>query len=345
MAPLHNNRTRMKTKQQQKRNRIKAVLVSIFVVLILLVTILLCILLRPTDEPPTTPGTADTPDTPENPAVTITLPQDFMDKNTASQYIVLYDATSGKTIYSKNANARCYPASTTKLLTALVVLKHADANTVFTVGDEITLIDPHSSVAYLRQGHRLDLQTMLEAIMLPSGNDAAYAAAANVGRIIAGDNTLNARAAVARFCEEMNAMAKALGAENSHFANPDGIHSDNHYTTAADMALIANAALKQPLLAEIMGQEKVVRSFLSGESNVTWYNTNSLLRSDSRFLFEGATGMKTGHTNEAGYCLAASAERNGIKLIAILMHADTADGRFEDATGLFTVCFDAIDSE
>ncbi len=343
MAPLHNNRTRMKTKRQQKRNRIKAMLVGIAALLVLLVAILVCILLRPSEEPTPDPNTTDTPDTPDTPAISITLPQEFIDKNTASQYIVLYDATSNKTIYSKNADQRCYPASTTKLLTALVTLKYADTNTVFTVGDEITLIDPQSSVAYLRQGHRLDLQTMLEAIMLPSGNDAAYAAAANVGRIVAGDQTLNTRAAIARFCDEMNKLAKELGAANSHFANPDGIHSENHYTTAADMALIAKAALEEPLLAKVMGQEKVVRSFLSGESGVTWYNTNSLLRTDSRFLFEGATGMKTGHTDQAGYCLAASAERNGVKLIAILMNADTADGRFEDASGLFTVCFDSLD--
>ncbi len=344
MAPLHNSRTRMKTKQQQRRNRIKAMLIGIAALLVLLVGILLCILLRPEKAPSTEPDpSTDTPAPPEPPTASISLPKEFVDKNTASQYIVLYDANSGKTIYSKNADQRCYPASTTKLLTALVTLKHANENTVFTVGDEITLIDPQSSVAYLRQGHRLDLQTMLEAIMLPSGNDAAYAAAANVGRIIAGDETLGARAAVSKFCEEMNNVAKELGATASHFANPDGIHSDNHYTTAADMALIAKAALGNPTLAKVVNQEKVVRSFLSGESGVTWYNTNALLRSDSRFLFEGATGMKTGHTNEAGYCLAASAERDGVKLIAILMNADTADGRFEDATGLFNVCFDSID--
>jgi D-alanyl-D-alanine carboxypeptidase (penicillin-binding protein 5/6) len=210
------------------------------------------------------------------------------------------------------------------------------------VGDEIRLIDPESSVAYLRIGNRLDRQTMLEALLLPSGNDAAYTIAANVGRIIANDTSLSARAAISVFCNKMNEAAKGLGCENSHFANPDGIHDPNHYTTAADMARIAKHAYNQPLIATVMSEEKVTRVFLSGETGATWYNTNYLLRSDTRYLFEGANGMKTGHTSQAGYCLAASAEQDGAVLIAILMGAEQSYGRFEDATGLFTVCFDTI---
>lgn len=347
MAPLHTHRTRMKTKQQQKRNRIKAMLIGIFAVLALLLVILVCTLFRSSDTPATdtnTPGgSADAPTTPATPAVTMPLPQSFLDNNTSSQYIVLYDLTSDKVLYSKNADAPCFPASTTKLLTSLVALKYADQNTVFSVGDEIRLIDPASSVARLRIGQRLDLQTILEAIMLPSGNDAAYTAAANIGRIIAGDQTLSAQAAVDKFCAEMNNTAKALGATGSNFINPDGIHEPNHYTTANDMAKIAQAALNDPLLATVMGEQKVVRSFLSGESGITWENSNFLLNPTSPFYFEGATGMKTGYTNEAGYCLVASAERNGAKLLAVLMNAENANARFEDAVGLFDVCFDSID--
>ena len=343
MASLHHNRTPMKTKRQQRRNRIKAMLIGIFLLIVLLLGILISLILRAAKPEAPQENEQPAPTEPPKPTINISLPKEFVDNNTASEYIVLYDVTSDKIVYSKNADARCYPASTTKILTALVTIKHANADTVFTVGEEITLIDPQSSVAYLRQGHRLDLQTMLEAIMLPSGNDAAYTAAANVGRIIANDQSLDTRTAISRFCEEMNAVAKSLGTKNSHFANPDGIHDDNHYTTAADLALIAKAALNEPLLAKVVGEAKVVRSFLSGESGVTWFNTNELLSTESRFLFEDATGMKTGHTDQAGYCLAASAERDGVKLIAILMNASSKDGRFEDAKGLFTVAYDSID--
>ncbi len=204
------------------------------------------------------------------------------------------------------------------------------------------MIDPQSSIAHLGRGNKLDLQTMLEAIILPSGNDAAYTAAANVGRIIKGDENISTKDAIKAFCDEMNVLAKELGAKNSHFANPDGIHDDNHYTTAADMALISKAALEQPLLAQVVGEEKAVRSLLSGEAGITWHNTNYLLRTDNRFYLEGATGLKTGYTSEAGYCLAASAEKNNVKLIAIMMNSPNGDGRFDDAVGLFNVCFDSL---
>jgi len=334
-SPHYRNRRR------KKQNKQKPVLAIIAVLAALVIGIVLCFTLRPAKTPPTDTPTPET-QAPVLPTVSMPLPQEFVDKNTACEYIVLYDATNDKVLYSKNADTQCYPASTTKLLTALVTLKYTNENTVFTVGNEVLLIDPESSRAWLRMGYRLNLQTILEAIMLPSGNDAAYTAAANVGRIIAGDDSLSAQAAIAKFCEKMNETAKELGAKNSHFVNPDGIHNANHYTTASDMLLIAKAALDNPILATVMAEEKVTRTFLSGETGATWYNTNYLLRTDTRYLFEGAVGLKTGHTNEAGYCLTAAAERDGVKLVAILMNADSTSGRFEDATGLFTVCFDNV---
>lgn len=332
----------------RKRRRtvsVRTLLTAGILLLVVIIAVLSAILIVKLNRPPV----PETPDTPENvpppaPAISMPLPQKFVDNNTASKYIVLYDLTADKTLYAKNANEKCYPASMTKLLTAIVMLQNAAEDTVFTVGDEIRLIDPESSVAHLRIGNRLDMQTMLEALLLPSGNDAAYTIAANVGRIIANDTSLSARAAISVFCNKMNEAAKGLGCENSHFNNPDGIHDPNHYTTAADMARIAKHAYNQPLIATVMSEEKVTRVFLSGETGATWYNTNYLLRSDTRYLFEGANGMKTGHTSQAGYCLAASAEQDGAVLIAILMGAEQSYGRFEDATGLFTVCFDTIET-
>ncbi len=328
-------------RRRRKPNKQKLTLATIGVLAALVLTIVLCVTLRPASTPNTDTPVTET-QTPALPTVSMPLPQAFVDNNTASDYIVLYDATNNKTLYSKNADKQCFPASTTKVMTALVTLQYAAQDTVFTVGDEIRLIDPESSRAFLRVGNRLNLQTLLEAIMLPSGNDAAYTAAVNVGRIIAGNESLSAQAAIAKFCEKMNETAKSLGANNTHFVNPDGIHNANHYTTAADMLLICKAALENPTLAAVMGEEKVTRTFLSGETGATWYNTNYLLRTDTRYLYEGATGLKTGHTDEAGYCLTASAERDGVKLIAVLMNADNTSGRFEDATGLFTVCFDNV---
>ncbi len=327
--------------QRKKQRKNRLIIIGIPVLAVLVTVCALLFIRKP--EPPQTETPTEPVETPTAAVLSMPLPQKFVDNNTASQYIVLYDTAQDKVLYSKNADTKCYPASTTKLLTSIVTLRYANDSTVFTVGDEIRLIDPESSRAYLRIGHKLDLQTLLEAIMLPSGNDAAYVAAANVGRIIANDETLPAQSAIARFCDEMNKVATELGAKNSHFANPDGIHHPNHYTTATDMAKIAKEAYAQPLLRTVMAQDKVVRSFLSGESGVTWYNTNSLLREDSRYRYASATGMKTGHTNEAGYCLIAAAEQNNSPLIAVLMGGESNYGRFEDAVGLFTVCFDSIE--
>ncbi len=328
-------------RRRKKPNKQKTILAAISVLAALVLTIVLCVTLRPAKTPNTDTPQTET-QTPALPTVSMPLPQAFVDNNTASDYIVLYDATNNKTLYSKNADKQCFPASTTKLITALVVLQYADESTVFTVGDEIRLIDPESSRAFLRIGNRLNLQMLLEAIMLPSGNDAAYVAATHIGRVIAGNQSLSAQAAIAKFCEKMNETAKSLGAKNTHFVNPDGMHNANHYTTATDMLLICKAAMENPTLAAVMREEKVTRTFLSGETGATWYNTNYLLRTDTRYLYEGTTGLKTGHTDEAGYCLTAAAERDGVKLIAVLMNSDNTSGRFEDATGLFTVCFDNI---
>ncbi len=352
MARVHSNRTRMKTKRQQKRARIKAMLIAGFGLLILIPVVILAVWLTSLGkQPPNTNiaggdaggGNAATQTPPANTKkIELILPKEFIDYNTSAEYIALYDLTNDQMLYGKNADAPCFPASTTKLLTALVTLQNADSTTVFTVGDEIKLIDPQSSVAGLHMGQQLDLRTILEAIILPSGNDAAYTAAANVGRILAKDHTLSAKAAIERFCEEMNRTAQSLGLTNSRFKNPDGIHDPSHYTTANDMAKIAKAALANPTLAEIVGEQQVQRTFLSGETGRLWANTNLLLDPTSIFYFDGATGLKTGFTSEAGHCLVASAEKDGVQMLAVVMNAPTTSKRFDDAYGLLTVLYNSI---
>lgn len=266
-----------------------------------------------------------------------TLPLSFINRNTSSPYIILGDDT-GRVLYKKNENAKCYPASLTKLLTAIVALEHASADAEITVGNEITMIDPYSSRAYLTVGTRLTMEHLIQALLLPSGNDAAYVLAADGGRRIAGDANLSNADAIDRFCQEMNKKAKALGCTNTHFANPDGIHRDDHYTTAADMLIIAAAALKNDVIARTVSQPQVNVTFLSGQS-VTWKNSNRLVQQQNVYTYAGATGLKTGTTDEAGYCLAASATRDGRTSIAIVMGSETENGRWEDAGGLLDISF------
>lgn len=266
-----------------------------------------------------------------------TLPRSFIDRNTSSPYIILGDDT-GKVLYKKNENTKCYPASLTKLITAIVAIEHTGEDTVFTVGDEVFMIDPYSSRAYLTVGSRLTLEQLIQALLLPSGNDAAYTLAASVGRILAGDENLDNRAAIDRFCQEMNKKVEALGCTGTHFVNPDGIHEDDHYTTAADMLKIAACALKTDMIARTVNKPMVNVTFLSGQS-VTWNNSNRLVKEGNVYTYAGATGLKTGTTDEAGYCLAASAVRDGRTSIAIVMGSKTESGRWEDASGLLDISF------
>ena len=255
-----------------------------------------------------------------------------------TQYCILYDVTHDAILYSKNSAERAYPASVTKLLTAAVASEYCQPDTPFTVGDEQDFVQEGSSLAYLPRGQRLTFEGLLDAMLLPSGNDAAYTMACGVGRIVANDPTLPAADAVALFVELMNEKARELGCRDSHFANPDGFHHDDHYTTAYDMARIAVACMEIEPVAKSCSKTVGRAVFLSGE-DVTWYSTNKLLGS-----YRYATGLKTGSTDEAGPCLAASAEKDGTQLVAILFQSADAYSRYDDATTLFTEGFAYVET-
>lgn len=265
------------------------------------------------------------------------LPTAFIDRNTASPYIALGDM-DGNVHYSKNPNKKCYPASLTKLMTAIVAVENAPADATFTIGNEIYMIDPQSSRAYLTVGSRFSLDQLLAAMLLPSGNDAAYATAVGVGRLIAGDQSMSNQAALDTFCKKMNETASRLGCQGTQFKNPDGIHESGHYTTASDMLKIAVFALKQEPIARTVGQRQVKTTLLTGQP-VTWTSTNRLLQVDTIYTYDGAIGLKTGTTDQAGYCLAAAATRDGETSIAIVMGASVESGRWDDARGLLDISF------
>ena len=266
------------------------------------------------------------------------LPKEFIDRNTYSPFVVLYDATDDRLLYSKNADELCYPASLTKLMTAIIAVENADPDTVFTVGNEINMIGAGSSRAYLTVGSKMNLTQLLQAMLLPSGNDAAYVTAVQVGRILAGDPNLDRYAAVSKFCEAMNRKAKELGCSNTQFVNPDGWHEFDHYTTVSDMLKIVLEAIDHPLIVEVTSQPSAKVTLLSGQTT-TWRNSNRLIQPDNADYYEGAFGLKTGTTDEAGRCLAACATREGRTTVAIVMGASTENGRWDDARGLLDISF------
>ena len=205
---------------------------------------------------------------------------------------VLMDADSGRLLYEKNGEKRMLIASTTKLMTALVALEQGGLQ------QEITVTGGHmaeGSSMYLRPGEKLTLETLLYGLLLSSGNDAALAVTECMGGAVP-------------FVARMNEKAAELGMENTHFANPNGLDDEAHYSTAEDMAKLAAAAMDDPVLRRVAS----TRTARIGGRTLT--NHNKLL---SRV--EGCVGLKTGYTRAAGRTLVSCAERDGVRLVAVTL--------------------------
>jgi len=259
-----------------------------------------------------------------------------------SEAVILVESESGEILYSKNENKKMYPASMTKVMTALLAIENLDMNEVITVGSEINLKEPDASSAGLRRGEQLTNEDLLRGLLIPSGNDAAYTVAVQVARKVSGDSSLPVGAALEYFYEMMNKRAKEIGAENTNFVNPHGYHDDNHYTTAYDQYIIAREAMKHEVFRNIVK----TRAYSTEESSGTggegsakrvphqWYNRNLMLNKNSKYYYEHATGIKTGYTSDSGYCLVSSASDGNLSVIAVVMNAPTDEARWEDSKNL-----------
>jgi len=238
---------------------------------------------------------------------------------------ILIDERTGQVLYGKNERKRLYPASTTKLLTALIALEKAASDTVVTIGDEVEQQKPDESSAGLHVGQKLTLYDLIAAMMLPSGNDAARA----IARYIASEeigHQVSADEGMAMFAVMMNQRANELGAVESHFVNAHGLHDPDHYTTAADLARIARKARQNEQLRKIVSESEHQSEGLSATmAGPVFINRNKLLQPSSGHYFNGANGMKTGYTSAAGYCLVASAKRGENSYIAIILNSSSAD--------------------
>lgn len=205
---------------------------------------------------------------------------------------VLMDADTGRILYEKNADRRMLVASTTKILTALVVLESCDLQS------RVTVTQKHraeGSSMYLKPGERVTVECLLYGLLLSSGNDAALALAEACG-------------GVERCVGKMNDLAGRIGMADSHFENPNGLDGESHYSTARDMAKLAAYAVKQPTLMRICS---TVTAHVGGR---TLINHNRLLRE-----LEGCVGMKTGYTKAAGRTLVSCVEREGRTLVAVTL--------------------------
>lgn len=245
---------------------------------------------------------------------------------------ILMDADTLEVLYYKNAVKAKFPASTSKLLTTLVALSWCELDEQVAVGDEITMIASDSTRAYLEEGEVLTIQNLLEGMLLPSGNDAAYTIAVHVGRKVLDNPKATKEQAVSAFVHLMNEEAASLGVKNSCFKTPDGYDAIGQYTTAYDMGLIGAAAAKNSIITEITQKSIGRNRFISGE-DVTWKSTNKLITQYSGQFYSKAIGLKTGTSSLAGRCLVAAAEEDGRRVVCVVFDSTSA-GRWEDSIKL-----------
>ena len=213
-----------------------------------------------------------------------------------SKALVVMDADSGEIVYGVNAHDRRAMASTTKIMTALVTLENAKLDEVVTAGPDV-LVEP--SVMGLDPGDKLTVEQLLYGLLLPSGNDAAIALADYVGGSVEG------------FVAMMNEKAETMGLKDTHFVTPNGLDAKGHFSSAYDLAILARTALQDPVFARIVRTQEY-----SVEWPVPWHlhNTNQLLGT-----YQGADGVKTGYTDNAGRCLVFSATRQGHRAISVVL--------------------------
>ena len=299
----------------------------------------------PTDAPvenPTEPSTEQT----EDPGPTwMTVPDGR--QLLAQQYFVYSVDADDFVTTSAIPEERVYPASVTKLFTAYVALQYVEPDREITAGDALNQVAWGSSVAKIGKGDTLTAEQLVEAMLLPSGNDAAYVLAAEVGRIIDGNMEENAVAAVLTFMREMNRQAQEVGMTDANFVNPDGIHSDNHYMSFADLCILGKLALKNETIMKYANVAKDVVT-LPSQLNATpdpdsklqpgqveWKNTNKLIHEGSDYYCPYAIGLKTGQTPTAGSCLLSAFEMDGKQWIIGVFGCPEEDDRFDDTIQLF----------
>ena len=240
----------------------------------------------------------------------------------AAPSAILMEKQTGQVLYEKNADERLSPASVTKIMTMLLIVEEIEAGRLQledTVTASARAASFGGSCVYLEQGEQMSVHEMLKCIAVVSANDCAVAMAEH----LCGTEQI--------FVERMNRRAEELGLQNTHFTNCTGLFEDDeHYTSARDIALMSRELIRHELIKQY--STIWMDSIRGGSFELT--NTNKLV-----YWYEGCTGLKTGFTSKAMYCLSATAERNGVEYIAVVMHGDSIDERNGDATVLLNYAF------
>ena len=241
-----------------------------------------------------------------------------------SRSAILIDYDTLEIIYEKNIAEKLPPASMTKIMSMLLVMEAVDSGKI-SLDDEVLISENASSMGgsqvYLQQGEKYSVHDLLKGVAIASGNDAVVALAEYIS------------GTVEEFVRLMNEKAKELGLESTHFENPHGLDSENHYSSAYDMAIMATELLKH---SKILEYTSIYEDYLTKNdgSNIWLVNTNKLIR-----YYNGVDGLKTGYTSDAGYCLTATAKKNDLRLIAVVMNVPVEEKRRSDVTAMLNYGF------
>jgi D-alanyl-D-alanine carboxypeptidase/D-alanyl-D-alanine carboxypeptidase (penicillin-binding protein 5/6) len=240
--------------------------------------------------------------------------------NVNAKSSALYNPDTKSFLYQKNASTRLPLASTTKIVTALIAIETLDPDEIIKVPRDAVGIE--GSSLYLAEGDELTANDLIHGVLLQSANDAATVLALRIS------------GSIGAFAEKMTDRAKKIGAENTNFENPHGLDSDEHYTTAHDLSVIAAEALNNDTFRKIVSTYKY--TFKIGDKTRTIVNHNKLLKS-----YDGCIGVKTGYTRKSGRCLVSAAEKDGVTLIAVTLN-DPDD--WNDHTDMLNYGFDKLES-
>ncbi len=262
------------------------------------------------------------------------------DITTYSPACILMESNTGKILYEKNAYESRFPASTTKIMTAILTVENCKLTDVATVSHNAIFSVPVSySHASLQEGEELTIEQLLNVLLIPSANDAANVLAEHIS------------GSVEEFANLMNEKAKEIGCLNTHFTNANGVHDDEHTTTAYDLALMGRYAMQNSTIRSIVKKSRCSLPTTNKYSKTDriFNTTNDLIRENNssakdNYYYPNATGIKTGYTTEAGSCIIASAQKDGMEVIAVVLGGETTkDGlseRYLDCINLFDYAFE-----
>ncbi len=253
--------------------------------------------------------------------VTVTSP-------TVNCMSAVYDVKKKEYIYHSGLNNRCYPASITKLVTALVALKYMDESDTIVVGNELNMLEAYSSRCDLVRGEKYKLKDILYGLLLPSGGDAAYTIAVNCARSVSGNKNMNYVEAKNYFVRLMNKYMDSIGATGSNFINPHGYPVNGHYSTVHDLVLVAEKVLQNKTLKKITSTSYKTITPISGNKH-KWGTTNSLISSGAYYYSPYAHGMKTGTVSDDYTCIIGAATKDEKTIITVVVGCNSYNARYD----------------